>query len=231
MGVLEVSANTLPNVRGVRSIGNALISALRRRTDMAAAYVDAALAAPEACGPIAATYVPATFIAAPVLLRTRRRLKPNCKSLWKNAADNVHSTEVRTEMRYLKSPTFVLGVILLASSVVAMRPSFQADLDGFPNSSWDVMIPMRISLPSIGAMLAGVALLVASTIRLRSQKTQTHPTPHRLSSSAMTSCTVRRSVSVTVGLKCESQRKNPGVAFSNVSSVSMRTSEPSGRIT
>jgi len=73
-------------------------------------------------------------------------------------------------MRYLKSPTFVLGVILLASSVVAMRPSFQAHLDGFPDSSWDVMIPWRFSLPSIGAMLAGVALLVASTIRLRSQK-------------------------------------------------------------
>jgi len=72
-------------------------------------------------------------------------------------------------MRYLKSPTFVLGVILLASSVIAMRPSFQADLDGFPDS-WDVMIPARISLLSIGAMLVGVAVLVASTVRLRSRK-------------------------------------------------------------
>ena len=73
-------------------------------------------------------------------------------------------------MRYLKSPSFVLGIILLASSVVAMRPSVQAHVDGFPDSSWDVMIPTRVSLSSISAMLFGVALLVTATIRLRSQK-------------------------------------------------------------
>jgi hypothetical protein len=75
-----------------------------------------------------------------------------------------------TEMRYLKSPTFVLGIILLASSIVAMQPSVQAHLDGFPDSSWDVMIPIRVSMPSIAAMLLGVALMVAATIRVGSQK-------------------------------------------------------------
>jgi hypothetical protein len=72
-------------------------------------------------------------------------------------------------MRYLKSPTFVLGVILSASSLVAMRPSIHADLRGFPDSSWDVMIPTQVSLLSVSALLAGTALLVSSVIRLRSR--------------------------------------------------------------
>jgi hypothetical protein len=82
----------------------------------------------------------------------------------------IERKEVRTGMRYLKSPTFVLGIVLLASSIVAMQPSVEAHLDGFPDSSWDVMVPMRVSTPSIAAMLLGAALLVAATIRLRSQK-------------------------------------------------------------
>ena len=73
-------------------------------------------------------------------------------------------------MRYLKSPTFDLGVILVAASVFALRPSIQADLHGFPDSSWDVMMPTRISLLSIGGMLAGGALLIGSAIRLRARK-------------------------------------------------------------
>ena len=73
-------------------------------------------------------------------------------------------------MRYLQSLTFVLGIILLASSIVAMQPSVQAHLDGFPDTSWDVMVPTRVSLASIAAMLLGVRLLVTATIRLRSRK-------------------------------------------------------------
>jgi hypothetical protein len=72
-------------------------------------------------------------------------------------------------MRYLKSPTFVLGLVLLASAVVAMRPKPQAHLDDFP-TSWDVMMPTQVSLLSSGALFAGVALLGVSVIRLRSQK-------------------------------------------------------------
>jgi hypothetical protein len=71
---------------------------------------------------------------------------------------------------------FISGAILLAASVIAMRPSFHADLRGFPNQSWDVYAPMQLSLLSVGGALAGIALLIASTIRLKSAKRSNVPT-------------------------------------------------------
>ena len=73
-------------------------------------------------------------------------------------------------MRYLKSPLFISGAVLLASSAIAMRPSFHADLRGFPDGSWDVSAPMQLSLLAVGGALAGIAMLTASAIRLKSQK-------------------------------------------------------------
>jgi hypothetical protein len=79
-------------------------------------------------------------------------------------------------MRYLKSPMFISGAILLASSVIALRPSFHADLRGFPNESWNVYAPMQLSLLAVGGALAGIALLTASSIRLKSAKRPNSPT-------------------------------------------------------
>jgi hypothetical protein len=73
-------------------------------------------------------------------------------------------------MRYLKSPAFVIGVLLTAAAIVATRPTIDANLQGFPDSSWNVSAPMRISLLHVGVLLAGLALIGTSVIRLRSLK-------------------------------------------------------------
>ena len=128
----------------------------------------------EACGPIAAN----TF---------RRRSSPHLfccavgasvetelQVLVANTADNAHDwprawREDRSRGTRNRRHSFLASSCWHHRSSRCGHPS-KLTWDGFPNSSWDVMIPMQISLPSIGAMLAGVALLVASTIRLRSQK-------------------------------------------------------------
>jgi hypothetical protein len=73
-------------------------------------------------------------------------------------------------MRILKSPLIISGAILLASSAIAMRPSFHADLRGFPNESWDVYAPTQLSLPAVCGALVGIVLLTASAIRLKLKK-------------------------------------------------------------
>jgi len=73
-------------------------------------------------------------------------------------------------VRYLKSPTLIAGVILTASAIAMMQPAIQANLQGFPDSSWDVSAPMRVSLLSVGSLIAGVAMIATSAVRLRSRK-------------------------------------------------------------
>jgi hypothetical protein len=73
-------------------------------------------------------------------------------------------------MRYLKSPTFVVGAILTVSAIAWMLPSVQADLSGFPDQSWDVAFPGRFSLASLSALLVGVVLVAKSVLRLQSRK-------------------------------------------------------------
>ena len=68
-------------------------------------------------------------------------------------------------MHYLKSPLFVIGVGFVAWAIAGMLPSVQADLSG---PSWDVSVPMVVSLPRVGALLAGGVLMVAAHVRLRS---------------------------------------------------------------
>ena len=73
-------------------------------------------------------------------------------------------------MRYLKSPAFVLGAVLLTASIFVTGWSFQTDLNELPAGSWDVSVPMQVSLLSLGLMVAGLALVIASFIRLRARK-------------------------------------------------------------
>jgi hypothetical protein len=73
-------------------------------------------------------------------------------------------------MRYLKSPTFVVGALLTVSAIVWMLPSVQADLSSFPDQSWDVAVPGRFSLASVSALLVGVVLVAKSVFRLPSRK-------------------------------------------------------------
>jgi hypothetical protein len=64
----------------------------------------------------------------------------------------------------------VIGVVLTASAIVAMRPTVNADLRGFPGSSWDVYAPMQTSVLHAGVLLSGLALIGISAARLRSRR-------------------------------------------------------------
>ena len=67
-------------------------------------------------------------------------------------------------MRHLRSPLFVLGIVIVGWAIAGMLPTVQADLGG---PSWDISAPVVVSLPRIGALLVGGAFVVGAHIHLR----------------------------------------------------------------
>ena len=72
---------------------------------------------------------------------------------------------VRYSMRHVTPPLFVLGIVVADAAIVGMLPTVHADLGG---PSWDISATAVVSLPRIGALLVGVAFMVAARVHLRS---------------------------------------------------------------